>query len=122
MATSVTIRRGDNSTLRVTIYQGTSSTTVADLTDSKLYFTLKERENHPDSRAVLSKNSEPGGGITINTPTNGIAEIELTASETRGLKTGTHWFDVQLKDSLEQVFTVLAGNVVVNADITIGTS
>ena len=122
MATSVTIRRGDNTTLKVTVYQGTSSTTIADLTGSKLYFTLKERENHPDSRAVLSKNSEAGGGITIATPTNGIGEIELTANETGGLKTGTHWFDIQLKDSLEQIYTVLAGNIVVEADITLGTS
>lgn len=122
MATSVTIRRGDNTTLKVTVYQGTASTTVADLTGSKLYFTLKERENHPDSRAVISKNSEAGGGMTIATPTNGIAEIELTSTETGGLKTGTHWFDIQLKDSLEQVYTVLAGNIVVEADITLGTS
>ena len=34
MATSVTIRRGDNTTLKVTVYQGTASTTVADLTGS----------------------------------------------------------------------------------------
>ena len=122
MATSVTIRRGDNTTLKVTVYQGSSSTTVADLTGSKLYFTLKERENHPDSRAVVSKNSEAGGGIAIATPTNGIAEIELSSAETGGLKTGTHWFDIQLKDSLDQIYTVLAGNIIVEADITLGTS
>jgi hypothetical protein len=119
MATSVTIRRGDNATLKVTVYKGVT-TTVADLTGSKLYFTVKQRESDADSKAVLSKTSDAGGGMAISEPLSGEVLITISAEESRSLLTGTHWFDIQLKDSLDRIYTVLAGNVVVDADVTIG--
>ena len=117
----INIYRGDTTSLNLAVTVGTSST-AKDLTDTTLFFTVKEQKGHSDDLAAIKKQSPTANGINITDATNGLATISLTADETNLLKTGPHWYDVQVKTSAGAISTVGTGKLIVAADITRRTS
>ena len=113
----INIYRGDTVGLNLTVTSGTSAV-ARDLTDTTLFFTVKERKSHTDAQAALRKRSPTESGINITDPTNGLATLSLTADETNRLRTGPHWYDVQIKTSADCISTIGTGRFIVATDIT----
>ena len=113
----INIYRGDTVSLNLAVTSGTSST-ARDLTDTTLFFTVKERKGHTDTQAAISKRSPTASGINVTSAAGGLATISLTAAETDALRTGPHWYDVQIKNSAGCVSTIGTGQFIVATDIT----
>ena len=114
----INIIRGDTANLDLVCYQAGSTQIPADLTNAEVFFTVKEQRKHPDSLAVISKCSPIQNGIAVTNPTQGEATVLISASETTGLLTGPHWYDVQVEDSVGDVATLITGRFIVEYDIT----
>lgn len=106
--------RGDTKYLHVRIANADGP---LDLTGKTLRFTAKRSHSNTDAEAVTSKVS--GDGIELMEET-GMAEIALDPADTRDLpaRLVRLVYDVQLKSGSE-VFTVAAGTLTVNPDVTI---
>lgn len=117
----INIYRGDTTSLNLAITSGTSSS-AKDLTDSTLFFTVKQKKSDSDDLAAIKKQTPTASGINITDATNGLATISLSSDETSELKTGPHWYDVQVKNSAGCISTVGTGKFIVATDITRRTS
>lgn len=75
-----TITRGDDELLTAQI---TEEGLPASLVDATVTFTAKR---HPDyAAALISKSSEPEGGILITDAAGGVIEIDIARTDTQGL-------------------------------------
>lgn len=110
----IQIYRGDTNAFTIICKRGTNA---EDLTGAKLYFTVKTNKTDPDSSALLQKDSA-GNGITITQATKGKARLLLTSSDTDVLTPGTYFYDVQIRTSGNEVYTLFAGEIEVLHDIT----
>ena len=131
MSTALEGYRGDSTTFDLTL---TENGEAIDLTNSLLWFTMKERRVYSDDRAVVRMNAIVGTGSSdpirqengievLDPPGNGRVRIFLPASGDNGtdkLKTGTHLWDIQLRTTgvIQNVFTLLEGTYTVKGDIT----
>lgn len=99
------INRGDDTSIEIQILDDENES--IDLTGYTIFFTAKTKPTAPDSEAVLSKEA-------INGSSEGMVEINFTASETNLLKPRSYWWDIQLeKDGIisstkRQLFRVVA--------------
>jgi hypothetical protein len=124
---ALVIDQGDDEVIDITIVDPDSTPT--DLTDCKLWFYVKERISDPDSAAVLAKDSDTNGGITIAAdPTDGTAEVAIADTETAGLASDLldrklRW-SLQVRDgSQEALITTLAkGTLLINRDLITATT
>ncbi len=106
----ISIYRGD--TFPCTLTFTDSAGVAIDITGYSVYFTLKRSEEDLDTSAVLQKT------ITVHSnPTNGITTFTLSATETNGLR-GSYFYDIQIKNTTSQIFTILKGQFTSNVDIT----
>ena len=87
---NITLTRGDSATFGLTVKQNTSS---YDFSRDTVKFTVKKNVNTDD---ILFQ----------KTFSNGV--INLTPSDTSGLKYGTYYYDVQLKNTSNGIYTVIA--------------
>jgi hypothetical protein len=79
----------------------------------EIRLTVKAKIDDPDSAAVISKI------ITVfSDPTAGIAEIELTPTDTNQA-IGSYVYDVQCKTSAGEVYTILEGIITITKDVSI---
>lgn len=77
---------------------------VVDITDSEIYFMVKDTPSQDDASAKLNKK------ITdLTDPTSGNTEIELTATETSDL-IGNYIYQIKIKYDSEW-YTVAEGNI-----------
>jgi hypothetical protein len=77
---------------------------LIDITGSEIYFMVKDNPSQADADAKLNKKI-----TSLTDPTNGNAEIELTATETASLL-GNYIFQIKIKfDS--NFYTVAEGNI-----------
>lgn len=113
----INIYRGDTVALDLAVTSGTSSI-ARDLTDSTLFFTVKQQKGDSDSSAVIKKSSPIADGINITNASNGLATVSLSPDDTDSLKTGPHWYDIQIKTPSGCISTIATGKFVVATDIT----
>ena len=87
------------------------------ITGWKIYFTAKTNVTDTDENAVIKKDViDPH-----EDPLHGIGVIHLTTTET-SVAIGKYFYDIQIKKSTGEIFTLLAGELRVNQDITTRTT
>jgi hypothetical protein len=119
MSTNFTITRGDSVSWSVVI---TLDGVPFNLAGCLLWFTAKTKYTDPDVSAIFQKTI--GDGITVTTPANGLATIDIVPDDTSALsevKTVLFW-DLQLKDGSDNIYTINSGNLIVNPDVTQATT
>lgn len=114
---SVTMARGDDEVLEGTIYQD-DGVTEEDITGWDLWFTGKLLITSGDVDAVFQKTI--GDGITVTDAANGAYEIAIDAADTDGFAASdtTIQCDLQAKDTLGKVKTLLTGRITVKPEVT----
>jgi len=105
--------RGDSGRLDVTVTQADG--TAYDLTGATLFLTVKNALTDADSAAVIRKE------VTVHD--NGAAgesHFEILTGD--NATAGVRFYDVQLKDSANKIFTLFGGIWRVLADVTTRTA
>lgn len=98
--------------------------TAYNLTGCTLWFTVKLASDHSldDTLALVKLYLIVGGagsGITVPTPTNGIATIKMTATQTAALTIGESYvYDLKVKDTANDPFTALKDALYVQRAVT----
>lgn len=88
------------------------------LTGLNAEFTAKINKTDADN-ALTNISKSLGSGIEFTDPDNGVLLVTLSPSDTDWLEKDTAFFwDVQLDDGPEDVFTVASGTVTFTADVT----
>jgi hypothetical protein len=105
--------RGDSGRLDVTVTQ--SDGTAYDLTGATLFLTVKNSLTDADSAAVIRKE------VTAHdAPLAGESHFDLLTTD--NATAGVRFYDVQLKDSDNKIFTLFGGIWKVLADVTVRTA
>jgi len=105
--------RGDSGRLDVTVTQ--SDGTAYDLTGATLFLTVKNSLTDADSAAVIRKE------VTAHdAPLAGESHFDLLTTD--NATAGVRFYDVQLKDSTNKIFTLFGGVWRVVADVTVRTA
>lgn len=103
--------RGDDWTIKLTL---TSGGAPIDLTGNTYYFTLKSDIDYSDLQAELQVTATSGSPDAAN----GILYIVVDKTDTDQLTARTYNYDVQQKDSIGNIKTILIGKVKVVKDVT----
>jgi hypothetical protein len=105
--------RGDSGRLDVTVTQ--SDGTAYDLTGATLFLTVKNALTDADSAAVIRKE------VTSHDDAEaGESHFEILTTD--NATSGVRFYDVQLKDSANKIFTLFGGVWRVVADVTVRTA
>jgi len=105
--------RGDSGRLDVTVTQ--SNGTAYDLTGCTLFLTVKNSLTDADSAAVIRKE------VTVHdAPLAGESHFDILTTD--NATAGVRFYDVQLKDSTNKIFTLFGGVWRVVADVTVRTA
>lgn len=115
MSINFTMTRGDSASFSVSVTLGG---VPFDLSSCSLWFTAKNKFTDPDVNAIFQKTI--GNGIIVTNGVQGLATINLLPADTSVLgliKTILFW-DLQLKDSLNNIYTINSGNLIVSPDVT----
>ena len=100
MSTKINLQRSQSSTLAYEL-PFTKDSIAIDITNYKIYFTLKEKKEDADSAAKINK------VITSHAdPTNGKALIEFIPGDTEDLL-GNYYFSIEFKDTENDTEDVL---------------
>ena len=111
--TDITIIRGDDRTLNITI---TEDGSVLDITGYTLFFTVKSCLTDIDTAALISKD------VTTHTnPTLGVTQVVLTNTDT-DLTPDTYFYDMQLKTDTGSIISTGVGEFNIVYDVTRRTS
>jgi hypothetical protein len=105
--------RGDSGRLDVTVTQ--SDGAAYDLTGCTLFLTAKNSLTDADSAAVIRKEV-----TTHDAPESGESHFEILTTD--NATAGVRFYDVQLKDSDNKIFTLFGGLWRVLADVTVRTA
>jgi hypothetical protein len=110
----LTLVRGDSQTYTITFKQADG--TLYCLKNWAVFFTLKTNWSLPDAQASLQKIittfSDTTGG------TSGVANIPLLPEETADLEPGEYDFDISVRTSANETFTVMKGKLDLEYDVT----
>jgi hypothetical protein len=105
--------RGDSGRLDVTVTQNGGA--AYDLTGSTLFLTVKNALADADSLAVIRKE------VTAHdAPEAGESHFEILTTD--NATAGVRFYDVQLKDADNKIFTLFGGIWKVLADVTVRTA
>ena len=108
--------RGDSRVLNIQVYQS-DGVTPFNLTGCTVYFTLNTSstptDDGTDATAALKTSTS-----SFSTPSNGLATITLTNSQTQSLSPTTYYYDIQLKDGSGNITSLGQNTWQVIADIT----
>lgn len=112
----LSLTRGDTQTYTLQFNGSTAGTSGSayDITGWTVYFTLKTDYNLADSAASLQKTVGTHG----TAGTNGIATINLAASDTVNLSPGEYFFDIAVKTAANEIYTVMKGMFDLEFDVT----
>jgi hypothetical protein len=105
--------RGDSGRLDVTVTQSDGS--AYDLSGATLFLTVKNALTDADSAAVIRKEVTSHDDATA-----GESHFDLLTTD--NATAGTRFYDVQLKDSDNKIFTLFGGVWRVLADVTVRTA
>ena len=110
----------------ITFYQGNSvdldvtvvlNNATYDVTNDKIWFTIKNSFTDPDSAALLQVTTE--SGISFTNATAGQILISLTPVLTQNLPTGVELdYDIQIRTPSGKVYTIIVDQVLVNPKVT----
>lgn len=116
----ITIYRGDTVKLNLYVTQGG---VAFDLTSVKVWFTAKNAFADVDGSAIFQKTTS-GGGIVVVAPLSGIAQVTIAPTDTDDLPNNktSLFYDAQVKDASDNIFTVAYGNLIVLPDVTRATT
>lgn len=108
-----TARRGDTIPFYLALSTDETGRPWVDFSDYRLTFTLKAKEEDPDSAAIVQLHSGAGGGITAGTTALWQVAGEL-------LEAGaTYFYDLQLQRlSTGAILTLEVGTFTISNDIT----
>lgn len=115
----ITFTRGDDHTFAIAVTNPDG--TATDITGATLRWTAKTNLGDTDAQAVMVKTSltPPGSGITIDTPTSGLASLIFVPSDTLAfLKETQLFYDLQITSG-GKTETIDSGWVVVTMDVSI---
>lgn len=112
------IFQGDTTILDLSASQGGESSNLA---GCSFWFTAKSSKELPDFSAEIRKTL--GNGITIVDADAGTFSVEITPADTENLEfngeeTLKLFYDIQMRNQIDQVFTLVAGILTVVADVT----
>jgi len=106
--------RGDDRKFRV--FAQEADGTAIDITGAlEIYFSLKKKLS---DTSYLFQKTKTGGGIVVNTPTNGEIAITIDNADTNSMPAGTYKYDVQLNDAAGKIHTIAIGNFVIKSEAT----
>lgn len=111
----LTMKRNTTKNIGVTVKQNGAAVNI---TGCSFYFTCKYDFEDPDSAKVFQKTV--GSGITLTTPASGILAIKILPADTAVLpphKTDLH-YDLKMKDTNGNVYSVFDGTLEVWPDVT----
>jgi putative sterol carrier protein len=113
--TNLELYRGDNKTYNLNFTD--SNGDVIDITGYTIYFTIKNKKTYKlennDNDALVKIN------VTIHTnPTQGESQINITSDLTNDIEPNNYIYDIQLKDSSDNILTIISGNINIIADVT----
>jgi hypothetical protein len=100
---------GDTRTLTFTVRDDGGA--VVDLTGATLKWVLGK---NPRASADITKTTS--SGITVSSPTTGVAVVTISASDTTDLD-GVYYHELQVTDSSSRVVTVAKGRATIDADL-----
>jgi len=92
---------------------------VVNITDAKIWFTLKDDYDKSDANAEFQLTTEDVSEIKITDAANGLAEIYIKNAHTKDLVGQSYYFDVQIKETGEEPRTVIRGSMKIKPDVTI---
>ncbi len=114
--TALEIFRGDTVNIDLTITDDDGS--ALDITGYKFYFTAKENDDDGDASALIKKDVTthltPDGGDGNST---GQSRIILSSSDT-DVVIGNHYYDIQMKDTSDNITTLTKDRFNVKQDVT----
>lgn len=118
MAVNLSMTRGDTLQFTLTV---TQSGAAYNLTGCSIRMTAKYDPTDLDASKVFVRTV--GSGITVASPTTGIAAVALTAANTSSLPAApvNLYYDIQVTDGSSNIFTVVSGTLQVLPDISITT-
>jgi len=99
----LTIVKGDDKLLDLTFYADEEKKIPIDITGYVVFFTVKKKPTDPDSEALIIVDRD-----THTLPSEGKTEIEIPNSMTN-IPIGTYYYDIQIKDTDDRIFTVARG-------------
>lgn len=115
MSTYLTIERGDDETLDITVTNQDTGA-VVDLTGATLKWMTKRRRNDADVDALIT--AEIGTGITVTNAAGGVAEVAIAAANTNALTPGAYYWELQSVDAAGKVHTLVRdGRIVIMPDL-----
>ena len=110
----------DDRTLSLTVHQENGGPT--NITDAKMWFTIKNRTTDPDSAALIQKKNTAAGGddsqIHFTDPVNGCAEIYIVPEDTEDTNPGIYVFDVQVTLANGKTYTIARDKITFKEDVT----
>jgi hypothetical protein len=94
-----------------------------DLTDAKLWFTVKQKATDPDENAVVYKRNIAAGGSdtqfkVVNPPTSGQAQVYLVPGDTDLVNPGVYSYDIQVILANGKTYTVTRDQIIFKEDVT----
>lgn len=111
----------DDKTLFVEVHY--ESGAAVDLSDSKIWFTVKQKTSDPDTSAILSKKNELAGGadteiLIVEPAENGQAQVFLTPDDTDLVNPGVYSYDVQVLLANGKTYTTVRDQIIFKEDVT----
>lgn len=110
----IAFTRGDNQTYTLTFKQADG--TLYCLKNWVVFFTIKTNYSLPDSQASLQKIVTTFADTTSGT--SGVATISLEPTDTVDLDPGEYDFDISVRTSENETFTVMKGKLDLEYDVT----
>jgi hypothetical protein len=113
---AITIFRGDTSFVDVAA-KGVDDEPL-DLTNCLVWFTLKRSLSDSDEDALIAKTLIDG--ITVTNALEGLATVQIDPEDTDSLTVPIlgAYYDVQIRDSLDNIFTISQGTMNIVSDVT----
>jgi len=92
---------------------------VVNIAGAKIWFTLKNDYDKTDANAEFQLTTDVATEILITDAANGLAEIYIKNTHTKGLVGQSYYFDIQIKETGREVRTLLRGSMKIKPDVTI---
>ena len=117
---AITMFIRDDRTLSVSVNRDTGA--PENLTNAKLWFTVKQRATDADAQALIQKKTANAGGSdaqakVINGST-GKAEVYIVPADTLEMNPGTYIYDIQVTLANGKTYTITRDKITFKEDVT----
>ena len=111
----LSVYRGDDKTWDLTFKD--SAGTAINITGASIWLTVKTAKTDTDANAAIQNVT-----TSHTDAANGSTSVTVSASDTSGAGVDEFFFDIQYKDSANNINTVMDGTFRVIQDVTVATS